>query len=59
MAERCTRYLRRPDFLDRILIVEFLEMKPEMRRDEGSSAANSRRRDRESWVLLDAITAGF
>jgi hypothetical protein len=40
----------RPDFLDRALIVEFLDMKPESGATRRSSGANSKRYDRESFA---------
>ena len=47
----------RPDFLDRAMIVDFLDIKPEMRRDEGrfwrefelARTANPRRTARCRW----------
>ena len=50
----------RPDFLDRALIVEFLSIKPEMRRDEAQFWREfSERRPRILGALLDAAVAGL
>ncbi len=50
----------RPDFLDRALIVEFREMKPEMRRDEGHFWRDfEQARPRILGALLNAIVAGL
>src|SRR5271155_1274262 len=50
----------RPDFLDRALIVEFLDMKPEMRRDEAQFWREfEEARPRILGALLDAATAGL
>ena len=50
----------RPDFLDRALIVDFLDMKPEMRRDEGQFWREfEEARPRILGALLDAVTAGL
>jgi hypothetical protein len=50
----------RPDFLDRALIVEFLSITPEMRRDEAQFWREfSERRPRILGALLDATVAGL
>jgi len=50
----------RPDFLDRAVIVEFLDLKPEMRRDEAHFwRAFEEVRPRILGALLDAATAGL
>jgi hypothetical protein len=50
----------RPDFLDRALIVEFLGIKPEIRRDEAQFWREfSERRPRILGSLLDAAVAGL
>src|SRR5580658_5410647 len=50
----------RPDFLDRALIVEFLSIRPEMRRDEaGYWREFSERRPRILGALLDAVVTGL
>jgi hypothetical protein len=50
----------RPDFLDRAVIVEFLDMKPEMRRDEAQFWREfEEERPRVLGALLDAATAGL
>jgi hypothetical protein len=50
----------RPDFLDRSLIVEFLGIRPEMRRDEARFWCEfSERRPRVLGALLDAAVAGL
>ena len=50
----------RPDFLDRALIVEFLSIKPEMRRDEAQFWREfSERQPRILGALLDAAVAGL
>ena len=50
----------RPDFLDRALIVEFLDMKPEMRRDEAQFWREFEEvRPRILGALLDAASAGI
>jgi hypothetical protein len=50
----------RPDFLDRALIVEFLDMKPEARRDEREFWREFfERRPRILGALLDAAVAGL
>ena len=50
----------RPDFLDRALIVEFLSMPPEMRRDEARYWSEfSERQPRILGALLDAAVAGL
>ncbi|MGO9606578.1 MAG: hypothetical protein ACLQAT_24835 [Candidatus Binataceae bacterium] len=50
----------RPDFLDRALIIEFLDLKPAMRRDEAQFWCEfERARPRILGGLLDAITAGL
>ena len=50
----------RPDFLDRAVIVEFLDMKPEMRRDVGRFWREfEEARPRILGALLDAATAGL
>jgi hypothetical protein len=50
----------RPDFLDRAVIVEFLDMKPEMRRDEVQFWREfEEARPRILGALLDAATAGL
>ena len=50
----------RPDFLDRAVIVEFLEMKPEMRRDEAQFWREfEEARPRILGALLDAAAAGL
>ena len=50
----------RPDFLDRALIVEFLDMKPEMRRDEAQFWREfEQARPRILGALLDAVAAGL
>src|SRR5271168_2156529 len=50
----------RPDFLDRAVIVEFLDMKPEMRRDEAQFWREfEEARPRILGALLDAATAGL
>ncbi len=49
-----------PDFLDRALIVEFLSIKPEIRRDEAQFWREfSERRPRILVALLDATVAGL
>ena len=50
----------RPDFLDRALIVEFLTITPEMRRDEAQFWRKFS--ERQPWILgalLDATVAGL
>jgi hypothetical protein len=50
----------RPDFLDRALIVEFLDIKPEMRRDEAQFWREFEEvRPRILGALLDAASAGL
>ena len=50
----------RPDFLDRALIVEFLSIKPETRRDEAQFWREfSERQPRILGALLDATVAGL
>src|SRR5271155_3804411 len=50
----------RPDFLDRALIVEFLDMKPELRRDEAKFWREfDELRPRILGALLDAVVAGL
>ncbi|HEY9156369.1 hypothetical protein [Candidatus Binatus sp.] len=50
----------RPDFLDRAVIVEFLDMKPEMRRDEARFWREFEQvRPRILGALLDAAAAGL
>jgi hypothetical protein len=50
----------RPDFLDRAVIVEFLEMKPEMRRDEAQFWREFEEAcPRILGALLDAVVAGL
>jgi hypothetical protein len=50
----------RPDFLDRALIVEFLEMKPELRRDEAQFWREFEEvQPRILGALLDAAAAGL
>jgi hypothetical protein len=50
----------RPDFLDRAVIVEFLDLKPEMRRDEAQFWREFEQiRPRILGALLDAATAGL
>ena len=50
----------RPDFLDRAVIVEFLDLKPEMRRDEAQFWREfEQARPRILGALLDAATAGL
>jgi len=50
----------RPDFLDRALIVEFLALPPELRRDEARYWSDfSERRPRILGALLDAAVAGI
>ena len=50
----------RPDFLDRALIVEFLSIKPETRRDEAQFWREfSERQSRIVGALLDAAVAGL
>ena len=50
----------RPDFLDRAVIVEFLDMKPEMRRDEAQFWREFEQvRPRILGALLDAATVGL
>ncbi len=50
----------RPDFLDRTLIVEFLDPKPEMRRDEAELWRECEEmRPRILGALLDAASAGL
>src|SRR5271169_5503149 len=50
----------RPDFLDRALIVEFLSIKPEIRRDEAQFWREFlERRPRILGALLDAAVAGL
>ncbi|HKM54074.1 MAG TPA: hypothetical protein VJY33_11750 [Isosphaeraceae bacterium] len=50
----------RPDFLDRALIVEFLDIKPEMRRDEGRFWREfEEARPQILGALLDAAAAGL
>ena len=50
----------RPDFLDRAVIVEFLDMKPEMRSDEAQFWREFEQvRPRILGALLDATTAGL
>ena len=50
----------RPDFLDRTLIVEFSELKPEMRRDEAQFWREvDRTRGRILGALLDAAVVGL
>jgi hypothetical protein len=50
----------RPDFLDRAVIVEFLDMKPEMRRDEAQFWREFEElRPRILGALLDAASAGL
>src|SRR6202040_4251754 len=49
----------RPDFLDRVLIVDFLGMSPELRRDEGQYWSEfSELQPRILGALLDAAVAG-
>src|SRR5271154_5169023 len=50
----------RPDFLDRALILEFLDMKPQIRRDEAQFWREfEEARPRILGALLDAATAGL
>ena len=50
----------RPDFLDRALIVEFLDMKPQMRRDEAQFWREFEEvRPRVLGALLDAASVGL
>src|SRR5271167_1472696 len=50
----------RPDFLDRAVIVEFLDMKPELRRDEAQFWREfEEARPRILGALLDAAVAGL
>jgi hypothetical protein len=50
----------RPDFLDRAVIIEFLDMKPEMRRDEAQFWREFEQvRPRILGALLDAATSGL
>jgi len=50
----------RPDFLDRAVIVEFLEMNPEMRRDEAQFWRDfEQARPRILGALLDAVVIGL
>ena len=50
----------RPDFLDRALIVEFLGLPPELRRDEARYWSEfSERQPRILGALLDAVAAGI
>jgi hypothetical protein len=50
----------RPDFLDRTLIVEFLEIEPQMRRDEQQFWRKfSEKRPRILGALLDAVATGL
>ncbi len=50
----------RPDFLDRAVIVEFVDMKPEMRRDEAQFWQEFEEvRPRILGALLDAVVAGL
>jgi hypothetical protein len=50
----------RPDFLDRAVIVEFLDMKPGMRRDEAQFWREFEQvRPRILGALLDAVVAGL
>ncbi len=50
----------RPDFLDRAVIVEFLDMKPQMRRDEAQFWREFEQvRPRILGALLDAAAAGL
>jgi hypothetical protein len=50
----------RPDFLDRAVIVEFLDMQPEMRRDEAQFWREFKEvRPRILGALLDAVVAGL
>jgi hypothetical protein len=50
----------RPDFLDRAVIVELLDLKPEIRRDEASFWREfEQARPRILGALLDAIAAGL
>jgi len=50
----------RPDFLDRALIVDFLDIKPEMRRDERRFWREfEQARPRILGALLDAVVAGL
>src|SRR5580658_7188361 len=50
----------RPDFLDRAVIVEFLDIKSEMRRDEAQFWREfEEARPRILGALLDSITAGL
>ncbi len=50
----------RPDFLDRAVIVEFLDMNPEMRRDEAQFWREFEEvRPRILGALLDAVVAGI
>ena len=50
----------RPDFLDRALIVEFLDLRPEMRRDEAQFWREfEQARPRILGALLDATSAGL
>src|SRR5271170_6947516 len=50
----------RPDFLDRAVIVEFLDMKPELRRDEAQFWRDfEEARPRILGALLDAAAAGL
>jgi hypothetical protein len=55
-----TWVLPRPDFLDRAVIVEFLDMKPELRRDEAQFWREFEEvRPRILRALLDAAAAGL
>jgi hypothetical protein len=50
----------RPDFLDRALIVEFMDMKPDLRRDEAQFWREFEKiRPRILGALLDAASAGL
>jgi len=50
----------RPDFLDRALIVEFSDIKPELRRDERQFWRDfERARPQIDGTLLDAVVAGL
>jgi hypothetical protein len=50
----------RPDFLDRALIVEFMSLPPELRRDEAGYWSDfSKQRPRILGALLDAVVVGL
>jgi hypothetical protein len=50
----------RPDFLDRALVIEFLDMRPEMRADEAQFWSDFEQvRPRILGALLDAVSAGL